>query len=345
MGSRVTLKDVAKMADVSIAAASRVLNGRPVRVSPGKHRRIVEAARALRYVPNQAARSLATKRSMLLALLVPDIENMFFASMAKALEDAVSAEGYTLVVANSDDSRAIERNVLTQFRARGVDGLFLVPSRESVKSSEGLRGDVESLDFPVILTDRLVEEPWCDGIGSDNFTGGLVAAQTLVGLGHRRVACISGDNTLTDSGVRRKGFVSGLRHAGLELDPALDCDGDYRFSSGYRMAGRIVEAGATAVFCGNDLMALGFIKRLGELGVRCPEEFSVIGYDNIDSRLGLELGLTTLDQDVRAVAEACRGCMKARLDGDDSDDRQLVHCLVRPRFVRGKTVARPPEGR
>ncbi|WEV74186.1 LacI family DNA-binding transcriptional regulator [Bifidobacterium sp. ESL0798] len=313
MNRKVTLKDIAHAADVSITAVSLVLNGRPTRMTEEKRQLILDTAKRLNYIPNQAARSLATNRSMLLALLVPDIENMFFASLAKALEDVSSEDGYSLLIANSDDSQQTELRLLNQFASRGVDGLFLIPSRESTEDSTVLRTTVSHLDFPVILTDRLVSEGWCDAVGSDNFNGGMLAAKTLVSQGHVRIGCISGGERSDNTDKRMAGFTEGLRQAGISLDPALRRKGNYRFDGGYQQADSLIDANVTAVFCGNDLMAMGFMQRLSERGLRCPEDCSVIGYDNVSERFGFDTQLTTVDQNIEAVAQACHDCLTHRL--------------------------------
>ena len=129
MAYRATLKDVAAAAGVSVTTVSLVLNNRPARVSEEKRKAIADAAKKLNYVPNQSARSLVTKQSQLVALIVPDIENLFFAALAKCVEDECAAQGYSLIVANSDDSRVTEHELLQRLPARGVDGVMLIPAR------------------------------------------------------------------------------------------------------------------------------------------------------------------------------------------------------------------------
>ncbi|MDF7640228.1 LacI family DNA-binding transcriptional regulator [Bifidobacterium sp. ESL0784] len=341
MNHKTTLKDIAKACGVSVTAVSLVLNNRPTRMSQGKRELIVETAKRLRYVPNQAARSLATNKSMLLALLIPDIENMFFASLAKALEDTTSGNGYSLLIANSDDSAHVEHQLLHQFASRGVDGLFLIPSRESVNNSKALKKDVSTLDFPVILTDRLVSEDWCDAVGSDNFIGGQLAAQALLSKGHKRIACISGDTRTGNMNKRVAGFSSTLEKAGFPLDPNLNCSGNYRFDGGYRAADHVIDAHATAVFCTNDLMALGFIQRLEERGLSCPQDCSVIGYDNISEQFGFNHRLSTLDQNIDAMARACSELVYSRIrDMGTQPARNPWITEPKQQFIRPKLVNR-----
>lgn len=317
MAYRATLKDVAAAAGVSVTTVSLVLNNRPARVSEEKRKAIADAAKKLNYVPNQSARSLVTKQSQLVALIVPDIENLFFAALAKCVEDECAAQGYSLIVANSDDSRESEQALLRRLTSRGVDGVLLIPARESCAAGAGaaLREDVERVTCPVVLIDRLTQCGWCDAVGFDNYLGGRLAAQYLLEGGHKRIGIVTGDVAESSAADRRRGFADALEQAGERLDPSLCVAGDYRFASGYRAADRIIDGGATAVFCCNDVMALGFRQRMAERGLHVTEDMQVIGYDNILKRFGLGWRMTTVEQSVGDLAAACWGMLGGRIDG------------------------------
>ena len=316
MARRATLKDVAAAAGVSMTTVSLVLNNRPARVSTEKREAIAQAVKRLNYVPNQNARSLVTKRSELVALIVPDIENLFFAALSKCVEDECAAQGYSLIVANSDDSRATEHDLLRRLSSRGVDGILLIPARESCSDGVGadLRADVGRVVCPVVLIDRLTRCGWCDAVGFDNYLGGRLAAQYLLEGGHKRIGIVTGDVAESSAADRRRGFVDALEQAGERLDPALCVSGDYRFASGYRAADRIIDGGATAVFCCNDVMALGFRQRMAERGLHVTEDMQVIGYDNILKRFGLGWRMTTVEQSVGDLAAACWAMLGGRID-------------------------------
>ena len=311
MARRATLKDVAAAAGVSVTTVSLVLNDRPARVSTEKREAIARAVKQLNYVPNQNARSLVTKQSKLVALIVPDIENLFFAALAKCVEDECAAQGYSLIVANSDDSRESEQALLRRLTSRGVDGVLLIPARESCAAGAGaaLREDVERVTCPVVLIDRLTQCGWCD-----NYLGGRLAAQYLLEGGHKRIGIVTGDVAESSAADRRRGFVDAIEQAGERFDPALCVSGDYRFDGGYHAADRIIDGGATAVFCCNDVMALGFRQRMAERGLHVTEDMQVIGYDNILRRFGLGLRMTTVEQSVVDLAAAGWGMLGSRID-------------------------------
>lgn len=259
MGTRVTLKDVAAAVGVSPATVSLVLNGKPVRISDERRAQIQKVASSMRYRPNQAARALVTRRSNMVGLVVPDIENMFFSSLFKALEDVAIRDGYSVIVANSDDSRERERSLICGVSARGVDGLFLVPALQSCAQEAALRRDVEECPCPVVFVDRLVDSGYCDGVGVDNEEGGRLAAEVLIdslAAGARdarkgRVGCVCVERVDGISDLRFRGFADALAKAGVPLDAECIVKGDYRYSSGYEAADRLLDAGVGAAFCVN----------------------------------------------------------------------------------------------
>lgn len=357
MAVRVTLKDVAAAAGVSPATVSLVLNGRPVRISEERRERVLQVAASMHYRANQAARSLVTRRSNMVGLVVPDIENMFFSSLFKTLEDVAIRDGYSLIVVNSDDSREREHALITGVAARGVDGLFLVPALESCADGEALRRDVEECPCPVVFVDRLVDAGYCDGVGVDNEEGGRLAAEALLaslgmdadgkpisrsartgeagGVRPGRIGCVCVERPDGMADHRLHGFVEALERAGVTLDDDCVAMGDYRYSSGYDAADRLLDAGVTAVFCANDLMAMGLRKRVEERGLRVPEDVSIVGYDDILARFGLSNDLTTISQNVDALATECWAVLKRRF----ADPHAPLHVsMITPHLVSRSTV-------
>lgn len=335
MSKRTTIRDVAAAAGVSVTAVSLVLNNRPSRVSEERRRIILDAAERLHYVPNQVARTLVTQRSMLLALIMPDVQNLFFAALAKRIEDECRQAGYSLIIANTSDSRVAESEIIRRLSARGVDGMFLIAAGESCANVDALRSDVSECRCPVLFVDRLIDLDWCDGVGIDNRAGGRMAAQFLLECGHRRIACVSGDTRIGNAYERRDGFLEALRNAIAE-DPVVVVEGDYRFEGGYDAADAVLESGATAVFCCNDLMAMGLMQRMHERGLAVPADLSVIGYDGIAERFGFGNPLTTIGQKIGWLAHESAMIMLDRIDHSGPDD--FRHVMLPPELIRRGTV-------
>ncbi|MEE8739012.1 MAG: LacI family DNA-binding transcriptional regulator [Bifidobacterium sp.] len=301
MPGKTTIKDVARQARTSITAVSLTLNKRPNRLSDATRRRIVETAERLHYVPNQNARSLVSSRSMLLGLIVPDIQNVFFADMAKYLSDECNAQGYVLVIANSNDDAAGEQRLIRQFRSRGLDGMMIVPSLESFGRPDEFRTAIEHCDIPVVLLDRISSLPWCDSVGFDNYLGGRMAAQFLLDHGHRQVAMIAAKSTYMSRDGRTEGFLNRMAEAGFPVPPERITEGRFRFEGGLEAIDPLLEQHVTAVFCGNDMTALGVMSGMAHRGVRIPDDISVIGYDNDMFLRGINVELTTIDQNLREL--------------------------------------------
>ena len=302
----VTIKDIARQAGMSVSAVSLVLNNRPCRISEAKKQEIREIAARLQYQPNQMARSLVTKETKMLALILPDIENIFFSSLAKRIEDGCRREGYLLIIANSGDRSAEDRALLHSIAARGVDGIFLIVSNESYRDNTALLAELGGLSIPFVMVDRVYEDFVCDQVLFDNEEGGYLAARHLIGMGHTRIGCIA--NTAANNGrARLRGYRKAMEEAGLAAPDEWIAQGDYRMESGYRAADPLLHAGLTAVFATNDMMALGFLRRLYEKGKRVPADFSVVGYDDALDPFLLGNGLTTVAQDAQQLGDAaCR---------------------------------------
>jgi LacI family transcriptional regulator len=302
MTKRVTIRDIAAVSHTSITAVSLTLNNRPNRLSDDTKKRIQEAAQQLHYIPNQSARSLVSNHSMLLGLIVPDIENAYFAKMSKQVSDEAIKHGYTLIITNSNDSAATERRLLAQFEERGIDGVMVVPSLESFDRPKEFHTLVAHIDRPVVLMDRISSLPWCDGVGFDNYSGGQIVARYLLDQGHATVGVIAAKSEYVHKDGRIEGFLDIMKSAGATVPTERIAEGNFRYESGYTTAQALLAQGVTAIFCGNDLTALGARKRILELGLSVPNDISLVGYDNSMAAQGVGADLTTVDQDIPLMA-------------------------------------------
>ena len=304
----VTMKDIAQEVGVSVSAVSLVLNNRPCRISEEKKRQIFEVAKRYHYAPNQAARSLVTKQSRMLAVILPDIENIFFASLAKRIEDSCRRSGYMLLIVNSNDSHKEDKALLHSIVARGVDGIFLIVSNESCRQQEEreLIQLLKELPIPYVMVDRVYDQLECDKVFYDNERGAYLAVRHLQENGHIHIGCVA--NLSSNSGLLRlQGYQQALKEANQVYRPSYVVGGDYHFESGYQAADSLLQAGVTAAFISNDMMAMGFLKRLHEHGLEVPRDFSLVGYDNSLLSTVCDVNLTSVEQDSHLLGEeACR---------------------------------------
>ncbi len=339
MARRITLKDVARESGMSESAVSQVLNGRPCRLSEESKQRIRDVAARLDYRPNRAARGLATRRSGTIGLIVPDIENPFFSSLAKRLEARCRQTGLGLFITNSDDCPEHDCEQLRRLDALGVDGIVFVPSNDvSAEGEREVSGVLASLCAPYVMVDRVIESAECDKVLVDNEYGAHQAVEHLIASGHRRIGCLANTASSQNGRLRLAGYKNALADHGICVEPGLVCEGGYHGESGYRAVDAFLSGGATGIFSTSDLMTMGVVRRLSELGLHVPEDISVVSFDRNETSAFFLPGITSVKQDVGQLSSLAFDLLEARIAGsDDPFDLQIVE----PELILGTSVAAP----
>lgn len=293
-----TIKDIAKLANVSKATVSRVINNKSEGVGEETKARILEIIRNLNYQPSLIARGLVTKRTNSLGLIIPDITNPFFPQLARGVEDTALKHGYNLFLCNSDNNFEKEKQYLKAFIEKSVDGVILASSlSKSVSQCQLLK----EKNIPFTLLDRYIEGMEQEtGVFSDNQDGAYQAVNYFLQNGHRRIAFISGPLNIMTAWHRFKGFQKAHCDLGLEIDYDLVKEGDYQINSGMDFINQLLDSGKefTAVFAGNDMMAIGVLKALRSHRINVPKDVEVIGFDNIQLSSLIEPALSTVAQPI-----------------------------------------------
>ncbi len=293
MSKKVTIKDIAKRANVSVASVSYVLNDTRY-VSPELHSRIEQAIEELGYTPNLVARSLRQSRTKTIGLIVPDNSNPFFAEIAKGVEDAGFSAGYSVILCNSNAMPERELAYLEVLRSKQVDGIIFIATTAEIRH---IRPLIEG-GIPAVIFYRDSGDMSVDQFLIDNDRAGFLVTNHLIELGHRQIACIQPASTETPSALRVAGFKRVLEAHGLPYDEALMPRGDNLIAGGARAAYELLKSGRpfTAVFSTNDAMAIGCIRVLRDTGIRVPDDVSVAGVDDIMLASIIEPPLTTVRQ-------------------------------------------------
>lgn len=328
-----SIYDVAKAAGTSIATVSRVLNGSN-RVKDSTRRAVLRAVSDLDYHPNTLAQSLVRKETHTVALVVPDISNPFFPEMARGVEDMANQSGYNVILCNSDDNMQKEIEYCRVMRTRRVDGIIfgMVASETSPVKS------LQKAGVPTVLVDRDPGNLSVDAVVTDNLQGGRVAAQHLAGLGHTRIACITGPLSVGSASARLLGFREALEPRGLFRSEYV-VEGDFRRSGGHQGMKRLMELPEppTAVFAGNDMMAIGAMMLLDELGLRVPQDVALVGYDDIMVAALTRPKLTTIAQPKYEMGWMAMDVLLKRISSKIQEPPQRV--VLQPRLVvRESTV-------
>jgi LacI family transcriptional regulator len=287
----VSLRDVAKAAKVSVGTVSNVLN-RPEVVAPETLARVQATIKELGFVPNGFARHLRSGQSRTLGLIVPDVANPFFTEVARGVEDAASKRDYAVFLCNSDESATKEDryiNVLIQQQVRGV---LITPADMKSDRLEAMR----ERGIAVTLLDREIKGRKQCSVSVDDVHGGQIAIEYLAGLGHKNIAWVCGPESIPQVADRGAGVTKAAKVAGAKIEtirvPLMNA------TKGEEAAKKILELDAmpTAIFCANDLLALGVMRALLASKVRIPEQVSVLGYDNIEFAPSAAVPLSSIAQ-------------------------------------------------
>lgn len=274
-----SIQDVAALAEVSTATASRALS-RPEMVADGTRQRVMKAAQQLGYQPNVLARSLRQRETRTIGLIVADILNPFHALLAKGVQDTAEEQGYVTFLFNSDEQPDKEARAIDTLRGHLPQGLIVVPT-------SGTRDHLKTLpSLAVVELDRVTGNPQASTVTVDNLGGAQVATAHLAALGHRRIGMIMGQQDISTAVERHAGYRLALDRAGLAYDASLVRPGHHREDDGHRAARELLTRPAaarpTALFVGNNEMTVGAVLAARELGLRIPEDLSIVGFD--DSR-------------------------------------------------------------
>ncbi len=296
-----TIREVAKEANVSVATVSHVINGTRF-VEPETQTRVRLAIKALGYRPNLLARSLRRRETCTIGLMVPDNANPFFADVARVIEDAGFAEGYSVILCNSDRSETKEERYIDVLLAKQVDGLIFISSTDRVDLLQHIR----DAGVPIVVVDRDPGDFSVSQVLVANEEGGYLAGRYLVQLGHQRIACIGGPQMANPSWGRVTGFQRALCEAGVALPPEAIIQGDFRYAGGEIAMRELLDRNLslTAVFATNDLMAIGALITLRQAGYQVPGDISMIGFDNILPASTVMPALTTIEQPVNELGQA-----------------------------------------
>jgi DNA-binding LacI/PurR family transcriptional regulator len=333
---RTTMKDVAQLAGVSIQTVSTVINNGHA-VSDKTRARVLAAIRELDYQPDNIARSLRTGVTQTIALVVSDITNPFFATMASTVEDYAQTNGYSLMLYNTHSDVQRENEYIQMAVQRGIDGLLFVSTQDEMAGLEAL----QAANIPVVAIDRIPSGYEGPSVTLDNELTGRLVGEHLLDLGHIHCAHISGPMNLLLSHQRERGFHEAICERGLEPGPSIPGDDDWSGGSGYAAMKHLLQLvpRPTAVFAANDRMAIGVMRAIIEEGLRIPEDFSVVGVDDIELAALQTPSLTTVRQSLTDIATLGISILFDILAGRVPRNPQVV---CKPTLVVRESTAGPP---
>jgi len=323
---RITIKDVAREAGVSHMTVSRVIN-KKTNISEKTRFRVLEAIRKLGYKPNTIARSLVMKKTRLIGMIVPDINNPFFSAMVRGTEKVTHENDYNTILGDTEGSVRNEASYLDLMVQRMVDGVVLAAPRMD---------DAQLIQYreliPLVVIDRHIENTGITHVWANNVEGARRGMEHLIGLGHRRIGFISGPVNVQVSLMREEGYRKALETRGISFDPDLVIRGDFLFEGGYKSLDKFLGLSSppTGVFCSNDIMALGLLKRAKERGVNVPGDLSIVGFDNIELSSLISPPLTTVHHPIIEMGKTGVRLLLNRIvqDTNEVDEVRMKNDLI-----------------
>jgi LacI family transcriptional regulator len=299
----ITIYDVAREANVSMATVSRVVNGNP-NVKPATRKKVLEVIERLGYRPNAVARGLASKKTTTVGVIIPDISNPFFAELARGIEDIATMYKYNIILSNSDQNKDKELHLLNTMLGKQVDGIVFMGGN----ISEDHVAEFKKSPAPIVLAGSLEDSAQVPSVNIDYEQATIDAVNTFIEKGHTRIAMVVGPfHEPINKEKKLVGYKKALEAAGIPFDEDLIVEGDYTYDSGIEAFEKLVELPnkPTAIFVGSDEMAVGVVHGAQDKGFSVPQDFEVISSDNTRISLMVRPQLTTIIQplyDIGAVA-------------------------------------------
>lgn len=331
------MKQIARMAGVSLGTVSHVLNG-SARVREPLRQRVEDAVQALGYQPSALARGLRRDKTNIIGMIIPDVTNPFFPAVVRGAEDVAFNNGYRLVLCNTDNDHTKELAHLNELRTFLPSGLIVIPSDSSDLTRQA--DSYQKNGAAVVCVDRLPRRWQGDSVSADNETGAYNATRHLIQLGHERIAMITGPLQLTNAEQRLNGFRRAMNEAGIAIKPEYTHETSFDIRGGRMKAQlllRMVPA-PTAIFAANDMIALGVLQTIRDVGLRCPDDVSVVGFDDLDIAALMNPSLSSVYQPGYQLGVHAARILLSRVKGDTGPAQ---HVLLDTELRLRESVAPP----
>jgi LacI family transcriptional regulator len=331
-----TLKQIANDLDISVSTVSRILNGKgkESRISDATVASVLKYAEEVGYSPNLIAKGLQASRTFTIGLMVPDIANPFFATMAKHIEKWASKSKYSIILIDSDEDVEIEKVQVLNMMGRKVDGLIVAPVGDSYQHFT----KIEQQNVPLIFVDRYFTDSTIPYITSDNYQGSYDAVQELISKGHKRICLISGSQANELVQERTKGYVDALNNAHIEEFQELMLGDSFSIQNGYENTKTVLQLKnpPTAIFAMNNLIGFGVLKAIKELGLKIPQAISLIIFDNHPYLSLLNPSISTVKQNSEKIGEMAVKAILKEIDQefDTSSMRIPTELMLRDSILK-----------
>lgn len=326
----VSIKDVAKYCGVSAMTVSRAINNSS-EISEATKERILRACEELGYRPNSAAKSLATRKTNMIGLVIPDITNQYYSHVSKGVSSYFEEKGYGLILCNSDRKKSNEIRYLNFLAEGRVDGIIILPVQPRREHYEQIVNEI-----PVVMADNFAEGLEVSFVGNDNYYGGTKIIEHMISQGYRKIGVILGDKTSTASNERIRAYKDVLKKNNITLDEEIISSSNSTFEEGFRLAKELIDRGVDSIFGINDTVAMGVIKYCYLNNINIPKDLGVAGYDNIEQAAMLPVALTTVEQNGSLLGKVSAEILMEQINGSNTETKRII---LSPRLVVRKSCS------
>ena len=316
----ITIYDVAREANVSMATVSRVVNGNP-NVKPATRKKVLEVIDRLDYRPNAVARGLASKKTTTVGVIIPDVSNVFFASLARGIDDVATMYKYNIILANSDGNDQKEVNVLNNLLAKQVDGVIFMGHM----LTDAVRGEFSRSKTPVVLAGSIDPDAQVGSVNIDYRQATEEATNLLAANGHEKIAFVSGALVNPINGQERLvGYKNALKNNKLTYSEGLVFEATYQYKEGEKLSERVMNSGATAAIIVDDELAAGLTNGLIDRGVKIPEEFEIITSNNSLLTEVVRPRLTSISQPLYDIGAVSMRLLTKLMNKEDIEEKTVI---------------------
>lgn len=312
------IQEVAKKANVSVATISRVLNNSPY-VKNETRERVLDAIKELNYSPNLSGRILRRNETKIVLVLLPTISNPFYSKAVTGIRHTADKLGYLILICNTESDAKKEMEYLNLLKFKQADGAIMMSKESDIEKLEEI-----GASHPIVQCFEYRKSDKLSYVSVDNEQAAYEAVKYLIELGHKRIGLVGCDTKYPSAEQRESGYKKALRDANIEIDSDLIIRGDYGFRSGYNCAGKLVEQKPTAIFAISDMQAIGVTKALKGMGLKVPEDISVVGFDNVTFSEIYDPGITTVSQPTYNMGSKAMDILIGELKGESKAPQQII---------------------
>ncbi|WP_217587045.1 catabolite control protein A [Lentibacillus saliphilus] len=317
----ITIYDVAREANVSMATVSRVVNGNP-NVKPTTRKKVLATIERLGYRPNAVARGLASKKTTTVGAIIPDISSIFFAELARGIEDIATMYKYNVILSNSDQNKNKEIHLINTMLEKQVDGILFMGGN----ITEEHVNQFSSANVPIVLAATHDESETLPSVNIDYEAAAFEAVTSLIENGHKQPAMIAGNDDTVINRLKKEGYKRALQTAGIEFHEDLLVKGDYSYDSGMACVGQLFELSnkPSAVFVASDEMALGVIHGAQDRGYHVPNDIEIIGFNNTRLSMMVRPTLTTVVQPMYDIGAVAMRLLTKYMNKEDVTNKKVI---------------------